>query len=293
MTSRRRRSILGGLLAAHLAAGVTSALAVRGGSSWPAINVIVFLTLFLADASLIGFWAGFSMRSLRARLAIVAVGWGYLMLLPIFTEHGYGPDLLMFALLVSLSMLPGFVVAAAMRFFRPQLRLALQPEGERGQLQVSIRFMFAFTAAVAVLLMFFQLVQTHAKDAEVIAGLMLPLSYGWICCVVALAILAPRKIVASALAAVAVCPLAGAIPAHYLGSVAPELRDPYPWAAMAGADAAIIAATLLVVRWCGYRLVGRETLVAAAASGADDNVTSAGSGEASAASTLGSTSFET
>ena len=256
MTSQRRRFILGGLLAVHLAAGLASAFAVR--SPWPATSVVVFLAMFLADASLTGFWAGFSTRSLRVRLAIAAGGWGYLMLLPIFTEHGYGHELLMFALLVSLSMLPGFVVAAAMRFFRPQLRLALQPPGTSGQLQVSIRFFFGFTAAVSVLLMFFQLVETHAKNAELLAGLTLPLSYGWICCVVALAILAPRKIVASTLAAVAVCPLAGAIPAHYLGSTLPNLRSPYPWAAMAGAVAAIIAVTLLVVRRCGYRLVPRE-----------------------------------
>ncbi len=257
MTLKRRRSILGGLLAVHFAAGPAGAFAVRSNDSWPATSVIVFLALLLADASLIGFWAGFSARSLRVRLAIVAVVWGYLMLLSIFTKHGNGHDLLTFALLVSLSMLPGFVVAAAMRFFRPQFRLELQPEGDRARLQVSIRFLFGFTAAVAVLLMCFRLVEAHAKDAGVIVGLTVPLSYGWICCVVSLAILAPRKIGLSALAAVAACPLAGAVPAHYLGSAVPELRNPYPWAAMAGAVAAMIAATLLVVRQCGYRLVPR------------------------------------
>jgi hypothetical protein len=57
----------------------------------------------------------------------------------------------------------------------------------------------------------------------------------------------------------------GAVPSYYLGALDPKLRDPTAWALMAGAVAAIIAATLLIVRWCGYRLVPRESRAEVAA----------------------------
>ena len=273
MIAQRRRRILGSLLALHIAAGPASSYLIRFGGGWPSASVVGFVALFLADASLVGFWAGLNENPTWRRAAVAAAGSGYLILLPYFSGRSAQSDLLLFAGLATFSLLPGFLVATLLRRVRPGLRLALtdvRPADLR-HLQVSTRFLFGFTAAVAVLLMIFQSVQRHVESTEISLSLIVALSYGWICCVVALAVLVPRKAGASTCAAIAVCPLAGAIPTYYLGTLQPNLYQPVAWAAMAGADAAIIAATLLVVRWCGYRLVPRETIVDVAPAGAISN----------------------
>lgn len=268
MTAQRRRQILGALFALHIAAGPASSYLVYFGSVWPSASVVGFLALFLADASLIGLWAGISEASPWRRAALAAAGSGYLILLPCFSRCSvHGSDMLMFAGLATLSLLPGLLVATLLRRVRPGMRLTLTDErpADLRHLQVSIRFLFAFTAAVAVLLIIFQSIQQHVESIQGAVSFVLPLSYGWICCVVAIAVLAPQKVFASTCAAIVVCPLVGAVPSYYLGALDPNLRELTAWALMAGADAAFIAATLLVVRWCGYRLVPRESLVKVAA----------------------------
>lgn len=260
MTPRRRRRILAALILLHLAGAAATAYLVR--NAWPDPKVIAFLAMFLADASLTGLWAGLSRRSLPRRMALAGAGAGYLVALPLLFTNGYGPSMMMFATLAMLSLVPGFLVATALRTFQPKLRLVSTDEtvADGARLQVSIRFLFAFTAGVAMLLMILQSVEKHVQEPNLLASLILPLSYGWICCVVALAALMPRKAGLSTGAAVALCSLVGVLPAHYLGAVFEKLSDPIPWVVLAGADAAIIAATLHIVRWCGYRLVPRAAL---------------------------------
>ncbi|MEX2561127.1 MAG: hypothetical protein WD403_14485, partial [Pirellulales bacterium] len=166
ITPARRERILYVLVAAHVVFGVVSARLVDPQPS-PTPGTVLFVAYFFSAAGLLGLWAALSLVSPLRRLGGTALGILYLGLLPwLSAEPPPGDDAGFFLLLAALSAAPPFLAATIFGRFKPRLRLVSAGEltDSRSPVQITIRFLFCFTAAFAALLTVFEVVGKHRNE---------------------------------------------------------------------------------------------------------------------------------
>lgn len=254
------------LVACHLVAGFFLAV------FWRSLGEFVFvviLTLTVAQAALIGMWLGLGVARFDLRFAVALFGPPGLCIL---VSLLVGQDIIMVLLIPYGLIVYGLIVGpiasilGVLRNSRLKLRvvqLALAPP-HSGRLRFGIRHVLLATALVAVVLGLGRAVRGSSNEHEVF-GLFIVLAPGlmavefatlW----AALAIGRPGFRLAIVLPAAL---MVGAIPVYYFAGPRQEIGAADPkalvvYSAFFVAQAFIIAASLLVVRSCGWRLVSGD-----------------------------------
>jgi hypothetical protein len=225
--------------------------------TWPSASEIDQAAIEFADAGLLGIWGAFGTTRWFWRFLAILVALGCLIALALYSLRITPANVMfVFALVMSSPAWAIFVVLIVLRFSRRRLHLInsmVSPAVAEG-LQFTIRHLFFATTAIAVTLGLGPLVQ------KLVGTLMLLAVIGPCVVVVELAILWatlgiarpwPRLLVVLPSAFVV-----GAVPPFYLSQMSQDWRTFVAWSAIMGLQATITAVSLLVVRSCGWRLVG-------------------------------------
>ncbi len=239
---------IGLLVAVHVVGGLLMAWYVKTHRLSPASNWIStgLLALVLAQAGLIGVWGGLSTIRLALRLpavvAATALAWAVLLIVNSMA-------MLFDFLNITLTAVPIFVVLSVLRYSRRRLRLAhLANESPSAKgFQFSIRHLLLATAIVAVVLGISRAVRAslNTQSGIVLVGVYPPCGV-----VVELATLwAALGMGRPTLRLVVIVPAAFVVGIPTLGWMW------MPFSAHFGLQAIITAASLLVVRSCGWRMV--------------------------------------
>jgi len=219
------------------------------------------LTLVFTQAGLIGIWGGLSTIRIAWRLTAVvattAFAWAALFIVnPAGGKH--------IAIHIMLNTVPILVVLSVVRYSRRRLRLAhLANETPAANgFQFSIRHLLLATAIVAIVLGIGRGVRTFGNtQSGVVAMVIYPFCFS----LVALATLWAALGIGRPIPRVAVVVLTafavGTIPMYYNGMLGQAGLGWWcmMWSAMFGLQAIISAASLLVVRSCGWRMVSGAT----------------------------------
>jgi len=231
------------LLAAHVVVGLIGARAVNlGGLSAPLVNFLFFGVLF-GDISLLGTWGALGANPWGERLMGVIGGVGYLVAL---WSYAAGPsDLILIIATVAITLvtLPLLIV----RCFGDSIQRSPFPSALVSQsrfpiwLLLALAFVIACLAGIGKLLppTFFAFVFS-ASVIFLLVG-VLPVWF----------VLATKQPVLSSVGLVAV----GACGGYGLGRTIHEFTEEL-WMIGTATEAITVVVSLLVVRSCGYRLVG-------------------------------------
>jgi len=231
------------LLAAHVVVGLIGARAVNlGGLSAPLVNFLFFGVLF-GDISLLGTWGALGANPWGERLMGVIGGVGYLVAL---WSYAAGPSdliLIITAVAITLVTLPLLIV----RCFGDSIQRSPFPSALVSQsrfpiwLLLALAFVIACLAGIGKLLppTFFAFVFS-ASVIFLLVG-VLPVWF----------VLATKQPVLYSVGLVAV----GACGGYGLGRTIHEFTEEL-WMIGTATEAITVVVSLLVVRSCGYRLVG-------------------------------------
>jgi hypothetical protein len=258
---------IGLLLAVHVGAGLLLAWYVNTYRLSPVSNWIStgLLTLVLAQAGLIGVWGGLSTIRLALRLpavvAATALAWAVLFIM--------NPMAKLFDFLnITLTVMPILVVLSVKRYSRGRLRLAHlaneSPAAKR--FQFSIRHLLLATAVVAVLLGIGGGVRTFINTHGSIMAVailspffvMVELATLWAALGVGKPTLRLAVVVPTAF-------VIGTVPMYYFYGRLVGQGFGWMWmllSGMFGCHAIISAASLLVVRSCGWRMLSGAEVTA-------------------------------
>lgn len=272
------------LLAAHVVAAVAVCgfcNATRGripGLALEQIPAVVAVALVLAQACLLGLWAGFGGASGPIRLAGLGVGVVASTVALAVATRGDGREFLLLPLFCAALIAP---VAAVLRLRGVEPRLDPGPSAAAGRegLRFSIRGLMIFTALVAVPI-------GGARSLRASLGSRGPslfLIAVWSVCFVVVALAAawaalgrerpPARVAAVLLVATAL----GALFAYGIGEDGLESFACFLICSVL--QSVIVLATLLVLRRAGYRLAGRDPAGAAGPPPEDEPVAAAWSAE--------------
>jgi hypothetical protein len=248
---------IGLLVAGHIVAGLLLVWFARHSTAAYPIALFGLFALVFAEAGLIGFWGGLSAIRLVFRLLAVLLATLYLWaVFVVALPEGKNPSAF---LVIALTAVPILVVLVFLRHSRRRLRLAhlanKSPSSEG--FQFSIRHLLLVTALVATVLGIGRGIRSNSgtqSDAVGVATfppcfIMVQLATLWAALGIGRPI--PRLAVVVPMALIV-----GAIPSFYLPRPTEvAILQLFIWPAIVGLQAIITAASLLVVRSCGWRLV--------------------------------------
>ena len=213
-------------------------------------------TLIFTEAGLIGIGGGLSSARLAWRLSFVTVGTVYLWAVPIMA--GRGKETSVF-LVIALTALPILVILRVLRHNRGQLRMAhlssKPPVSE--SFQSLICHLLLATTVVGLLLGFGQGVRAISNtNTDTVAVVVFPVCFILVELATLWASLGIGRPIPRLAVVVPTAFVVGAIPVYYLEDVGhAKLGRFIIWSAAVGLQSIITAASLLVVRSCGWRLV--------------------------------------
>lgn len=256
MLSPQRK--IGLLLVGHIVVVLFLAFAGRQSGGDFVVGIVALISLMFADVGLVGIWGGVGLTRLAWRVPAVVAATAYVGTVPIAIVDGrVGTDLAFLGVL-SLSALTTLVVVGGLRHSRLKLRLIEQANvspPSKG-FQFSIRHLLLATAIVATVLGLGQVVRAFAGEwqGSLLAAItllcfaLLQLAMLWASLGIGrpaprLAVVAPASF------------MLGAIPVFYLRR---HTQQKLAFVICIGLSAVITAASLLVVRSCGWRLAWGE-----------------------------------
>jgi hypothetical protein len=254
---------IGLLVTAHVACAIALTWADRD-ATWPSAAEIGQSAFVFADAGLLGIWGAFGTSRWFWRIPVILVGLVCLIASVIYDATGQLPQgiamplsiMIEAALVMSSPAWIILIVLMVLRCGRRRLHVtnSISSPAVAEGLQFTILHLFIATTAIAVALGLAPLVQKLAGT------LMLLAVIGPCVVLVELAILWatlgigrpwPRLVVVLPSAFVV-----GAVPPFYLSQLSQDWSTFVAWSAITGLQATITAGSLLVVRSCGWRLVG-------------------------------------
>ena len=236
------------LLAAHVVVGLIGARAVNlGGPSAPLVNFLFFGVLF-GDISLLGTWGALGAHPWRERLIGVIVGVGYLVALwsyALRVPFLFRDTIVIIATVaITLVTLPLLIV----RCFGDSIQRSPFPSALVSQSQFPIWLLLALTFVIACLAGIGKMSLPPTFFAFVFSASVIFLLVGvlpvWF-------VLATKQPVLYSVGLVAV----GACGGYGLGRTIHEFSEEL-WMIGTATEAITVVVSLLVVRSCGYRLVG-------------------------------------
>jgi len=259
---------IGLLFIGHFIAQVVVTLMEFGQDLRLSPTATAYLSLFFAEAGLFGIWGALGPARPTWRFATMLMGLLYLAVLNAVAETT-GHDIGNFVFL--LIALPTFAIVVAVILTRLRYgrrRLCLASPGYTKSLsesfQFSLRHLFVFTTVVAIVSALGRFVKAHVVGDSVgwnvvfltaIVGIIIPAFI-----VVELAVIWAAMGIGRPVRRLPVV-----LPVSFVLGLVPPLfleqagwRRYLFWSAMIGLQATITAASLLVVRSCGWRLVRGE-----------------------------------
>jgi len=253
-TATKRRVAILCLFAAHLLAGVSlgAFIWLGGYNSVPSLPVRFFVGLIFAQASLLGIWAGFGRSPWWLRSSGLALGAGYLGVGGCIGVHE--PNWLSFCLFTSTSIM----VTILLIIFRCagfSIRLRTIEDYDRAGHQIGIRHLLLLTAVVAVMLGVGRQLSFGRFDIYPLPTIIFVyLAFVLTSCVLvgilsAWSMLREKWIVFRGAILLVVAAAAG-------WAVAQTITETLTfWLVVFPIQAVVLIASLLVVRFCGYRLM--------------------------------------
>ena len=248
---------IGLLLAAHIVAGLVLAwTGIPAATAFP-IALFGLFPLVFAEAGLIGFWGGLSAIRLVFRLFAVLAATLYLW--AVFVVPIRGGDIYAVLPVIALTVVPIIVVLVVLRHSRRKLRLVdVASAGPASEgFQFSIRHLLLATAIVAVVLGIGRGVRTIGiAQSNMVAMATFPPCFIMVELATLWAALGLGRPLPRLAVVVPTAFVVGAVPVFYL----PDLPGQETWRyfilpIIVTIQAIITAASLLVVRSCGWRLV--------------------------------------
>jgi hypothetical protein len=294
MSHRKRQFVLFSLALAHVLAGMTAVYLARplGYGFRTEIKQMFPEGLVFASASLLGIWIAMGTTSLRIRLGSSALGslfTGYLYMLirshhlrawfsptwtlrPAFLTHGrvsyagapvpvFSPAWLeaFFPSVLIMSSVAAFVAALLRLERRFELRLTDCGHSSSGAapFQFSLRTLLLFALAVGSVCSIAR--ATHSQESNVTLLILgLSLSFAAATGAVSWTILATTSLLRRCFLAMLAAGGNALLLAYCYGDLTPLMLRSY--VALAVSHALCVALSLLIVRWCGYRLLPKTPL---------------------------------
>ncbi len=258
------------LAAICVAAGLVSAVVclARQRNDWPFALEFSFMAGFSSQMLLLGIIAGFGGMRWRQRIAAFLAGWAYLLFLAIAPQP-FGWRSAEFVLVMcGLVTLPMTSVTGGLLLISRRTRQVIRLMDDQDSsnvlpCQFSIRHLLYWMLGVSVALGFASMIRGNALFVEIGFGvLIIGLAFGLTALVivwlVVWAALGRGNPFVRLLFVIFASGTLGFIP-PYLMTDSPDWRYAL-WPGLTSATAAIVAATLLIARRLGYRLVRDEVL---------------------------------
>lgn len=242
--SHARRGI-GWLIVAHIAVGAVGAC-LTGDS--PTLPGAAFIGIVMGQACLIGIWDGLGLTPWWRRAIGAAVGVTYL-----FVLLGFGVaelNLEVFLVVALTAALAAMPLLIARFFFRIVACADSLPVAGMGRIQFSIRDLMILTFVVACLATVGKWLQPQLPHGDTLFSLLqFCISFGVVGVLPVWLVLATKRPV---LFSIGLVP-AGAFAGYCLARLTNDRVS--VWVTAVAAEALVVAASLLVIRSCGYRLM--------------------------------------
>ncbi len=259
---------IGLLLAGHVVAELLLAWATWEILAWPTrgitafagfpIHIVGLFALIFAEAGLIGVWGGLGAARLARRLPAVIAATVYLWAVLVMAMPTEGQRFSTF-LIIALTAGTILVVLSGLRNSRRRLRLAhLANESPASEgFQFSIRHLLLATAAVAVVMAIGRGIRTitDRQWENTLAAAIFPSCFIMVDLATLWAALGIGRPTLRLAVVVPTAFVVGMLPMYYLEGMGLSGGRFVVWSAFVGFQAIIMAASLLVVRSCGWRLV--------------------------------------
>jgi hypothetical protein len=239
-----RSRLLAALLAVHVAGVILAAIC---SADVVAVSSHLLLAVVFCQTSMVGMWAGLANFNAYGRLLGLAVGCVVLWAILGWGIGDPGPEVF-----VLVAVAAGVVALAAwlVRLFKARLGLAGEQAAREG-LQFTIRHLLLLTFAIACLLTVGRVLAPFVRGVDMMASLVV---LGLCFAAVALAAMwAMLGLGRPLLRLVPVIGVAGA--SGYIGYIALDEGDGLFWITLPVLQAALLLASLAVIRKCGYRLL--------------------------------------
>ena len=238
------------LIVGHIVVGLTGAFVVFWLTDRsPTVWAFAFLGIVFGQTSLLGIWGGLGANPWWSRMVGVIVGTGYLFLL-----LGLGIDELNQRTFIVVVMATMFVmlILLSVRCFGVRIVLDSLPVTSSVRIQFSIRHLFILTFLVACLFTIGKSVQPYIFSGDLPFGLLLFITAAGIAGVLPVwFVLATRQPVPYSIGLVGVEAFAG----YYAGRLDALNTESISMMILTSIEALVVVVSLLVVRFCGYRLV--------------------------------------
>jgi len=243
-TNPRRRILW--LVLAHVAIGLTGAVVATFAPSPRTLPGAVLVGIVFGQTSLVGIWGSLGTVPWWTRLIGVVVGVGCL-----GTLLGAGISELNFEtfFIVVTSTLFVTLPLLVARFFRVVIQLSSSDVAAGGRIQFSIRDLMILTFVVACLVTIGKWMQPHLPYGAMFFHLLLfAVTFGVVGVMPVWFVLASNRPVLFGVGLVAVAAGGGYVLGRWND-------DTGIWMTATAAEAITVVVSLLVVRYCGYRLV--------------------------------------
>jgi hypothetical protein len=259
MSSRQRWSILVALVLAHALADVTTLLKAYE-DHWPKPVVTCALALVLSQVGVVAVWAALGPGTWVVRLPLLVFTCAGLSL-ALGGPRIEGGNLLIWGAFVTIEAAVVFLPLLLVRSLG--LRIDLVCEADAGQLdrtefQFSIKHMFGWTLAVAVLLGLARLLRISPQHEDSIADsqvwltvLVLSLSFATVVLIAAWPVYGSGRLIWRLPLSGAGVLLVGLIPPLTINHLSDNEGE---FVALAALEGFLLCASLCVLRICGYRL---------------------------------------
>jgi hypothetical protein len=247
---------IGLLVSIHVVAGLLLAWAARRNTG-PTMQAVGLFALVFAEAGLIGFWGGLKSTRLVWRLPAVLVATLYLWAVCAVATLDASDHLAL--VIIALTVVPILVVLSGLRHSRRRLRLTdlagASPVSEG--FQFSISHLLLATAIVALVLGIGRGIRTiNNRQSDIVVVAVFPPCFVMVELATLWAALGIGRPTPRLAVVVPTAFIVGAIPVFYVpGRADPSISELIVWPAIIGLQSIITACSLLVVRFCGYRLV--------------------------------------
>jgi hypothetical protein len=235
------------LFVAHVVVGVAAALVTRLVGRFPQEWGYGFVGVIFGQTSLMGIWCGLGTTPWWIRLVGGVIGVGYLSIL-----ISLGVDEWDLSTLIVVAMAASLVVLVLLiaRGFRVVIRQVSQPMAMTTRIQFSIRHLMILTLVTACLISIGRFLQPVLPRGDMYFRLLLfALTGGLVGVLPVWFILATRRPVPYGVGVVAVGALAG----YWIGRF--DEFSVAIWMTLTTTEAVVVVASLLVLRYCGYRLM--------------------------------------